>query len=206
MRKPPVAPLLTAAASWALLFLFSGCGYTLQNSSSPLLEKEGIRRVYVSPFRNDSFNLGIENVLYNAIVRKLASRGRVEVVSQREAADAVLQGVIGSADMSVLHDIQASQLQGGKGLGIPDYVRVASTYQAGLVCSFTLVRRNPPPRGQAVLWSGNFAKHQPFPASTAAGVYGTTSTLINDSELDRVLGDLANRMASDVHDSMLAMF
>ena len=38
------------------------------------------------------------------------------------------------------------------------------------------------------------------------GVIGNTSALINDSEFERSLADLAASMMGDLHESMLAMF
>jgi hypothetical protein len=56
------------------------------------------------------------------------------------------------------------------------------------------------------LWSGGFSKSKPFPANNQLGVFGTTSALINESEFDRVLRDLAEGIAADMHESMLAGF
>jgi hypothetical protein len=57
-----------------------------------------------------------------------------------------------------------------------------------------------------VIWSGNFSRTKPFPASNQVGAFGTTSSLINESEFDRALGDLAESMMADLHESMMAMF
>jgi hypothetical protein len=64
----------------------------------------------------------------------------------------------------------------------------------------------PKPSGRVALWSMGFSKQKTFPGANQVDVPGTTSVLINDSEFNRALSDLARNMMEDVHESMLAMF
>ena len=59
---------------------------------------------------------------------------------------------------------------------------------------------------EKVLWSSSFARSRPFPANNQIGAFGTTSALINESEFDRSLKDMAESMMADVNEAMFAMF
>ena len=59
---------------------------------------------------------------------------------------------------------------------------------------------------EAVLWSSSFARSRPFPGNNQIGAFGTTSALINESEFDRSLRDMAESMMADVNEAMFAMF
>lgn len=58
----------------------------------------------------------------------------------------------------------------------------------------------------SAIWSGGFGGSKEFPGNTKTGVLGTTADLINESEFDRALWDLAQAMTTEVHESMMAMF
>jgi hypothetical protein len=188
-----------------LLLLSAGCGYTLQGSHSPLLEKEGIRRIYVTPLVNNTYKPGIENIVYNALVKTVSAHRRVELVSSPNAADAVLSGTVNDASSSPNATTDASALTPA-GTVPANTVTVATDYNANLSCSFTLARRNPPPGKRAVIWSSSFSRGKPFPTTRLAGGLAESSGLINDSEFERALADLATSMMGDLHESMLAMF
>jgi hypothetical protein len=83
---------------------------------------------------------------------------------------------------------------------------VATEFQALLNCSFKLVLTHPAPDKKSDLWSSTFSRAKTFPANNQLGNFGTTSSLINESEFDRALADMARNMMADVHESMLAMF
>src|SRR4051812_48658503 len=120
-----------------LLALFaSGCGYALQNSKSVLLEKEGIRRVYVAPLTNNTFKAGVENLIYNALVKSIASHRRVVLVTRREDADAILSGIVNDASSSTVASQPASGLYPiGLAGNIYKDTFVTSIYQATINCS-----------------------------------------------------------------------
>lgn len=209
---------LTRAALLCLIFLGVGaCGYSFQGTRNPLLDSEGIRTIYVKPLRNDTYKAGAGILVYNQVLKTIAAGGRVRLVSNPELADAVLEGVVQSAAYRPTNVSRASDLfpQVGSNL-IPTPVislessLVAFEYVASMSCSFRLVKsREGSPKTSkrgAVLWSAGFAKSAPFPANNQLGIFGNTSPLINESEFDRALLDVAQVMSRDVHEAMLAMF
>ncbi len=195
-----------SAATLALgaALLGPGCAYTFQNSKNPLAEKEGIRRVYIASMMNGTYKPGVENLIYNAVQRALAAHGRVILVGRPEDADGLLQGTV---------EIAESQ-PGSPGLAeridpVNRFERnrdIAAEYTAALRCSFSLLRREVVPGKRGVVWSGGFHRTKPFQTAFLNGIPGTTTALINDSEFDRILSELAVRVAEDLHESMLAVF
>ena len=122
-------------AALALTFFASACGYTLQNSHSPLAEKEGIRRIYVTPLVNNTYTPGVENTIYNALIQTLSVHRRVIIVSHPEGADAVLKGSVTEADFGPSATTPAQNLNPAGSLGAQDMqanILVATEYTATL--------------------------------------------------------------------------
>ena len=186
------------------------CGYSLQNSRNDLYYKEGIHKIYVSPIVNNSFKAGVENVVYNSLIRALLAHQRIILVHDRAGADAVLDGVVqtaayGSSFATAVSDLGPKNYVARSGLpalGSP----ISTEYTATLGCSFSLTRTVNRLGKRSVIWSSSFARNKPFPGANQLDVPGTTSGLINDSEFDRALADASANMMEDVHESMLAMF
>lgn len=186
---------------------FPGCGYVLLTSKSPILEKEGVRRVYVKPLTNNTFKPGVENVVYNALVRTLLAHRRVELVQDEKDADAVLQGTINFAQFGISAPTNASNIAPPNfPAGLVPSVTVPSIYSAVLGCDFSLVRSSPKRGRTTLIWGQSFSRSKPFPSSNQLDVPGTTSALINESEFERAISEIATIMVDDVHDSMLSMF
>ncbi|MFZ9596367.1 MAG: LPS assembly lipoprotein LptE [Bdellovibrionia bacterium] len=198
--------VLLISLSWV-----SGCGYTFQNSRNLLAEKENVQKIYIPPVVNNTYKVGIENVVYNHLLKTLLAYGKVTLVHHPEEADALLQGSVQTASFGVSASTSVSQLNPlGLGAQLPTaQFSVATEYMAILACGFSLVKRGPLKQSQSslgVIWSSSFARSKPFPALNQLDVLGTTSALMNESEFDRALGDLAKSMMDDVHESMLSMF
>ena len=199
--------------------ILAGCGYSLQGTYSPLLEKEGVSKIYIEKIKNLTFKPGIEDVVYNALIKKLVSQGRVKLVREKEQADAILSGEITYADYTPATQRAYSFAPAyRKPEDPPLYILVASTYTANLACSFSL-KRNPAlltilnnnadqnkPQKAALIWSSTFTRTTQFQANNQMGIPGTTAALINESEFDRAIANLAESMMGDLHESMLAMF
>jgi hypothetical protein len=196
----------------AILFLFTtGCGYTLQQTENPLLSRHGVRRIYIAPLINDSYKPGVENVVYNELVKAIGAQGRVQVVDRAELADAVLNGSISQATYSRSASTTADQLFPTAAtlthIERPSSnIAVATEYGASLSTSFVLSLREPKPGQRSNLWSGSFSRSQTFPGNNQLGPFGTTGHLINDSEFDRALRELAISISGNLQESMLAMF
>jgi hypothetical protein len=224
-----VGNLLVAVG--CLSVTLSGCGYTLRTSRTPHLEREGIRKIYIQPLVNNSYTIGVENIVYNALVRAFTTYQRVRLVTRPEDADAILSGVVTDSNYTagaskVVNDMNPSGL--GRIFAAPD-MKISQEYVATLSCSFSLLRAEPKqqaptpaagndfisralsipsqplPVGKA-LWSASFGRNKVFPALNQLDVLGTTSALINDSEFVRSTRELAASMTTDVHESMLSMF
>ena len=190
--------------------LFSSCGYHFQNTHNPLAEREGVRKVFISPIKNSTFQVGLEDVVYHHLIKTLAMHRRVVLVGSIHDADAVLQGVVGLASSNPSKTTSVSGLiPGGLGSGLPlnmSTFQIANEYVARLSCSFELNRVNPAPRQRVDLWKGSFERSKPFAGSNQLDVPGTTSPLIHQSEFERALSDLAASMMEDLHENMLAGF
>ena len=83
---------LPACAVWGIVAVTTACGYSLQGTSSAL--PESIRIIALVPFENQTTRPEIEQRVTEETARQLASRGRYRVVTDRAAADAVLEGAI----------------------------------------------------------------------------------------------------------------
>src|SRR4051812_3163965 len=92
MRNQARLAMLVAAA------LATGCGYTLQTSENTLAEKQGIRKIYVQALVNNTYKAGVENLVYNSLIKNLTAHRRITVVQDPELADAVLTGTVDQAN------------------------------------------------------------------------------------------------------------
>jgi hypothetical protein len=186
----------------------TGCGYTLQTSRNVLFENEAIARIYIAPIGNTTGKGGVEVLVYNSLVKALMAHKMVQMVSSKEDADAVLTGGVSGASYGGGAGTSVSSLTPqplGDSLALKQY-NIWSQYIATLSCSFSLTRTKPHPKKSGVVWSAGFTRTKPFPGANQLDVPGTTSPLINESEFDRALVDLARSMMDDVHESMVAMF
>lgn len=215
--------LRLAAGLAALTLALSGCGYTLQTSKSPLVEREKITTVYVAPASNGTLRVGVENMVYNALVRSLSAHKTLRMVSREEDAETVLNSSIKNIVVTTNATTPGENIPGDDRFK-PYFKDIPFTtyYSASLDCSFSLVKRiarpeftvNPKtgirkirnPGKSKLLWSSSFSRGKSYPAFLRTGAEGTTSPLITDSELDRVLGEIVTSMMDDVHESMLNSF
>ena len=188
-----------------VLGLFAGCGYTLQNSKKAVLNREGITKIYVSPLANNTFKPGVENLVYNELIKALASHGRVTVVHREEEADATLTGTVSDASYSVTAGTDSNSIFPSTRTAAIE-ITIATEYQATMSCNFTLERLARSSRPPGKVWNSSFVRTKKFPGNNQKDEFGTTSSLINESEFDRALHDIAASMMGDVHESMLAMF
>ncbi|MGE0615162.1 MAG: LPS assembly lipoprotein LptE [Bacteriovoracia bacterium] len=176
----------------------------MQTSSNPVLASRGVKKVYIQPIRNETYKAGVENVLYNAVLKRISTHAQVKIVHNREDADAILTGIVEAAAYNAAAGTNVRNLPGASPTfqAQPVPIDVASVYGANLACTFALSRTKNDER----LWGSGFSRSRTFPANNQLGVLGTTSALINDSEFDRAISELADEIAGDVHESMFSMF
>lgn len=187
----------------------SGCGYVLKGTrTNETLEKENIRSVFLEAFTNDSFKPGVEVVVYNQMLKAITYSSAIRVVNSREDADAILKGSV-SASTSVQNVTPASELFPMHPVATNPYragATVARDYSAVLSASFTLERVAREGKPAGVLWGGSFSQSMQYPANNQMGVFGTTSHLINESEFDRALVDLATKLSIDATENLFSSF
>lgn len=183
--------------------------YHFQTSVSPLVESQGIKKIYITPLQNNSYKAGIENIVFNELVRVIAAKRRVQIVSSIRESDAVLTGIVSTATSEPGGGTTSDNLFPSKDVvnlkGSPDLV-VNTEFIATLGCSFSLNRTHTEPGKKQLVWASGFGRAKPFPATNQMDIFGSTSPLINESEFDRALKELAESMMSDLHESMLSMF
>jgi len=168
------------------------------------LEPEGIPTVFIGPLFNNSYQPGVENVVYNAVVKYISMYKRVRLVSNRKDADAILTGTVTGASASPGSHITGNQVRPFNTLSTD--MLVATNYNAALTCKFSLDRKRIKYGQSATYWVGELSRSMNYPANNQAGILGTTSTLINESEFERALGDLAELVAKDLHQAILDRF
>jgi len=194
-----------------MLMAVTACGYSLQRSTtrSPWFEDHAIKTLLVMPMVNNTYKPGAEHVVYNNVVKTLLASKKMSIVHDLKDADAILYGVVNQAGYAVSGTTGANSLYPrglyGVGVGAQD-LKAAIEFSASLGCSFQLVRAKGMAGKKMDIWSGAFGSSKPFPASSAIGVFGNTSTAINESEFDRALRELAVIVASDMHESMFSGF
>lgn len=187
-----------------------GCGYSLQRSQNSEFEKKGIRRVFVLPVVNNTFKAGAENLVYNAVVKKISAHRGVSLASRKEDADAVLKGTVVTASFNTDGATSADQLFGNAVLP-PERrgsanISVATVFSATLGCSFLLERKRKPGEKPETLWTGTLSESRTFPGNNQIDVFGTTSALMNESEFDRALRELAESVSGDLYEAMFVLF
>lgn len=190
------------AVAGALLGL-SACGYALQNAKTNSLREIGVNSVYVAPVKNLSYKPGVENIFYNEMIESLLSGRRVKVVDRPELADAILESSVEKASYAWSAKTSAGSIFPTT-VSVID-IEVATEYQADVTCSFHL-RRQKHGQPEEVLWESGFSRSRRFAANNQKVEYGTTSGLINESEFDRTLKEIAHGMMQDVHEAMVARF
>lgn len=187
----------------AVLAGMSGCGYALENSRSNSLREVGVQRVYVSPVKNQSYKPGVENLFYNELIQSLLAGRRVHLVDRPELADAILESNVVKALYTPSATTPAKSIFPVTVTAIE--IAVATEYQADVTCSFQL-RRQKGGVGTDTLWESAFSRSRRFAGNNQKIEYGTTSGLINESEFDRTLKEVAHGMMQDVHQAMVARF
>ena len=98
--KQPLKKLIVVLLVSAVLIPFTGgCGKGYSNS---WLYPEDVRTVYVEMFDTSSFRRGHEYDLTDAICKRIESQTPYKIVSDRNIADSVLSGTLGTLSQGVL--------------------------------------------------------------------------------------------------------
>ena len=79
-------------AFWALILVFTGCGYRVRSSQGNL--PQGIQSIGIPTFQNLTGQYKIEQIISRAVLREFSLRTRIPVNSSRTDVEAVLLGDI----------------------------------------------------------------------------------------------------------------
>ena len=177
----------------------SGCGYGLRGQSRDFFEKRKIRNLYIPPVKNDSYKAGIEIIVYNQLRKRFAQWVYVKIVDDESRADARLNATVTQATTEPAATIRADQLAPvGEG---PSNIEIAASYNVTLGIRFELISAE-----SGVLWQQQATRSKGFQAATFFGALGTTSALINESQSDTTLGELAVIVIQDAEESINTEF
>jgi hypothetical protein len=183
----------------------TGCSYRLRGTDREFFKQANIKTLYVAPVANNSYRPGVEIMLYNTIRKRIAQGGYVRIVDDRDHADGELKASVTAANSNPGAAIRAEQLAqaevGAKRVIKPD-LQIASNYSVNLGVSFSLIKT----QTGSVIWSHSGARSKTFQASTYYGALGSTSALINDSQFETTLNELAVLVVTDAEESMNAFF
>ena len=92
MKRPPDPSRVARALLLAGLLVIGGCGYTLVGTSSKLPPK--LQKLYIAPFVNQTTRAELDQRLTEEVTKEWVRRGRFQLVSGAESADAVMSGTI----------------------------------------------------------------------------------------------------------------
>jgi outer membrane lipopolysaccharide assembly protein LptE/RlpB len=172
--------LLQAVALFSSVLMVQGCGYHLVGLSSNLPPK--LQTLYVAPLVNQSARAEVDQRLTEQISQEWVRRGRFQLVSSADKADAVLSGSVKSA---VVNPVQFDP-QGR-----------ATQYQLTVTVDVQLVDRTG--EKPVVLWRDQqFSRNSSYPVDPLAANYF-------DREVEAV-DTLSRNMARDIVTTILEGF
>jgi outer membrane lipopolysaccharide assembly protein LptE/RlpB len=130
-----------------------GCGYHLIGATSSLPAR--LQKLYVAPLVNQTSRAEVGQRLTEQISQEWVRRGRFQLVSNSDQADAVLSGTVVSVNVNPVQF---------------DQVGRATEYQLTVVADIQLVDRTGPK--PVVLWHDkSFSLSQPYPVDVNATNY-----------------------------------
>lgn len=169
------------------------CGYYFQGTRNPLKDLH-IETIYVEAFTNKSYRPGIEQFFTAAMAREVEKGKAFRLVNSPKAADAIMRGVISSAEGTLSSTRQIT-------LTPEITAQVGAEYSASVSCSITLVDRT----GKAV-FGQSISDQKIYPGSVLAGNAGATVPLVNESEQRLAFQSLASQMMANLYQRMIDIF
>jgi hypothetical protein len=183
-----------------LFAIQTGCGYTLRGNTRAFFDQHQIRTLYVNPVKNNSYKGGVEITVYNALRKRIAQGGYVRIVDNPNQADAQISSTVLDASYvpsGITTTDQIAPVQTG-----PSNIQIASGYNVSLKISFELYQF----KEKKKVWSDTLLRQKTFSASTYLGALGTTSALINESDFERSISELAVSVVTDAEESINSIF
>jgi hypothetical protein len=182
----------------------SGCGYHLRGNTRPFFDQNHIHNLYVAPVKNNSYKAGVEITVYNALRKRIALGGYVRIVDKKSDADATFSATVIDASYTPAAITTGDQItaDGGTTYSKLSSVQIAKSYNVNLSVQFRLDQEHP----AKLLWGDQINRGQSFPATVYIGALGSTSALINESDFERALGELATAIVTDAEESVNTIF
>lgn len=222
--------LLTSGISLA------ACGFGLRKVDDTRFASWGVKRVFIPAIENRSQMAWIDPMIRSEWLKRLGTGGAVTVTPSIESADAKLLIRITEATRGGLAPTSAEALipQGTVRPGAHfhtmyqahlvmqvDLIRVRAIPASRVPTepeqspapptspqtppSSTPESLPPSPAG-TMLFTGTAARDLPFPANTRVSYFGTTSALINQTETERAMVEIAEQMVLDLYFQMKDAF
>jgi hypothetical protein len=184
------------------LLFFCHCGYHFSHQDQILKKTHQIERLYIKPIQNKTLRAGIEAIAHKQIFSLFSQDKRIQLVSQENLADASLAI---SIEQILIQGIAESSVSTLSPQGVGDSLPTAgfavfTNYAASLDCSFQLIKKTKP------IWKENFNRRQNFASSIQLGTPGTSSQVIHETEIERVLNDICSFIGTDAKDAMMSLF
>ena len=151
-----------------------GCGYHFTGDRKPVVD---LQSVHIPPMTNRTTKVGIETLFTNDLIFEVNRHGQVAVVG-REAADAVLEGVI--------QDLRTGSVSRRS---------ITTTLERRVSVTVVLTLEN---RGGESLWQGLFSDSEAYTV-----LADKTST---EGNLRRALAVISRRVAEKFHYRFNASF
>ncbi len=157
----------------------------------------GYTLVSVPVFKNMTPEAGVEVDFTNAIIREL-SRSKVAQVTQKNAAQATLEGVV--EKITYAHESQIKSDPNTLTNSLPANTVLTTSYRVYVNTRLTL-RRN---SDQTVLWTNVFQSERVYsaPVITLAGVNSANATY-NHSARYQTIAQIAQDLMAEAHDRLV---
>jgi outer membrane lipopolysaccharide assembly protein LptE/RlpB len=160
-----------------LLMLPVGCGYHFQGRNAEL--PGGVKTLYVELLANTTYKPFLENEVTNAVVERFSRNPRVQIVEDRNRADAILSGTITSYGRRALSYDQDDNI---------------AEYRAKMRLKAVLRRAD----NAEALWKGNVEWAEEYLTSS-------DKTLQEDRENAAILA-IGQRLADELYSRMIDNF
>ncbi len=123
------------ALSLLAAVIFTSCGYQV----GPVKPKklQGIRRIYVKNFRNDTLEPRMEAMLASAVIKQLQLDGTYQVTGENQA-DAILQGTLIRIERTPARVVRGNVLQSSEYL-----LTITGNYRLTTARTGTLLEQRP---------------------------------------------------------------
>lgn len=159
-----------------LLLCQGGCGYQLQGRGEKLPDE--VRTLYVEMMENRTYEPFLENMVTNAVVERFARNPHLEIVEDRNRADAILSGEVV-----------------GYGNGAISYTRTdgIAEYRSTLVLSATLRKGD----DATALWKGTVRWAEEYETSADKTLQDARESAAIELVSERLADELYSRIVDN---------